>query len=384
MSLREDFVKYMRSKGIPWNETTFCNAAYSDNISMFQYLLENECPHDDPRICSRSVEKGSNEKTFEKLQWLHEHNVPWDGKTCSIAARKGNLKALKYARSKGCPWHENCLRNAIVHRNFDVVEYCLQNRCPIGNSDICHYAMDDKDHDRALRMLRLLREFSVPWGERTCSKAASTGNFQALKRSVSQGCPWDRQECANYAAQHGDIEALKWIRSQGVVFDEINATFLHAAISGNFSVVEYCVDNDFSCGDRLYANAIENFDNPIPVIKLLQKNDYPWHPSACKAATILEDLKLLRWLRFNGCSWDEETCNAAVMNDNFDILKYAHENGCRWTKETYAYCFSYYGLDNEYSIIPTAAEIECLQAIFDYLIKHKCPKPDPGDWIIVE
>ena len=148
--------------------------------------------------------------------------------------------------------------------------------------------------------------------------------------------------------------------------------------------MEYCVDNDFSFDAFVYQCAIENFDDPVPVIKLLQKNDYPWHPSACAQAAANEDIKLLRWLRLNGCSWDESVCNEAVRADNLDILKYAHENGCGWSKKTYAFCFSYYGLHNEYSSIPTAVEIECSHLIFDYLIEHKCPKPDPSDWIIDE
>ena len=31
---------------------------------------------------------------------------PWDGWTCSKAARGGHLEVLKWARANGCPWDE--------------------------------------------------------------------------------------------------------------------------------------------------------------------------------------------------------------------------------------------------------------------------------------
>ncbi|GFH53325.1 hypothetical protein CTEN210_09801 [Chaetoceros tenuissimus] len=220
-----ELVKYLRSEDISWNESTFGAAVSSGNIAILQYLIENDCPHDDQRICANAVEIHDCEKALEVLHWLHNQNISWDENTCITSARIGNLKALKFARSKGCPWDKNCLIKAIKNHHYEVVEYCLQNRCSMGNSDICHYAMDyNNDHDQALRILKLLRKFSAPWGEHTCSMAASTGNFHALKWAVSNGCAINRQDCASDAAWHGKIEALKWIKAQGVVFNEKIAT----------------------------------------------------------------------------------------------------------------------------------------------------------------
>ena len=403
-----DLVKYLRSStDIPWNESTFNNAAYGGNIPMLQYLIDNECPHDDPIICAYAVKIHAHEKALEVLQWLHNQNIPWDENTCIASAEKGNLNALKFARLNDCPWDKNCLIKAIKHHHYEVVEYCLQNSCPLGTSDICYYAMDDYDHDRALKMLRLLRKFSIPWGTLTCTFAASYGNFDALKWAVSKGCAFDRQECANNAAWYGNIGALKWIKSQGVIFNEIAAvraaqnghiktlkwlrsedcpmgkdTFLQASLSGNMDVVEYCIENDFPFEDCIYERIITKFHDPVHLIKLLQKNGYPWYPSACHVAARKGDLQLLRWLRFNKCPWDEKTCNEAVVGDRYEVLKYAHENACPWTKETYAYCFSDEGLDEMYDEIPT--DYQCSEEIIEYLHKHNCPQPNPDDWIIEE
>ena len=404
-----DLIKYLRSKEIPWNEHTFRFAVSSGNIALLQYLLESGCPHENPTICSNAVVNDDYEKAVRVLQWLHDQRIPWDENTCFTSARKGNLKALKFARLNGCPWSEACLKRAALSRSVEVVEYCLQNGCPIGNSDICRFAMHDKDHDQALRMLKLLRKFSVPWSAETCRLAATNGNFEALKWAVSTGCNWDRQQCANYAALYGNIEVLKWmkihgcqwdietgksaarqghletlqfLRSQGCPCNE--STFLEAISSKKFDIVEYCVENDFPFDDRLYEDVINYFRYPIPIIKLLRNSGYPWHPSACATAADCNNLNLLRWLRFSGCSWDESVCNNAVINDNLDILKYAHETGCTWSKATYAFCFGDDGLDDEYIGIPTKNDNLRSEEVFQYIENNNCPKPDPNDWITYE
>ena len=104
------------------------------------------------------------------------------------------------------------------------------------------------------------------------------------------------------------------------------------------------------------------------------------HKIACTKAADREEFKLLRWLRFNGYPWDVSVCNEAVRNNDLEMLKYAHENGCPWTKETYAYCFSYEGLDYEYHEIPTEADARS-EDILTYLKEQGCPRPQPSVWL---
>ncbi|GFH53313.1 hypothetical protein CTEN210_09789 [Chaetoceros tenuissimus] len=327
-----ELVKYLENK--TWDEYTILIAAKIGNIELLQYLLESGCSFNDRWIGPSAIENNNHEKVLEVLHWLHEHGVPLDEKTCTHSAGFGNLKALKYARSKKCPWDDICLEIAVQSHDLEVVEYCLTNGCAIGTNAICHLAMRDGDYDRALRMLKLLRKFSVPWSEETCSVAAGHGNFEALKWAVLMGCPWDRRQCAYYAAEDGDIEVLKWMKSQGCEWNErIGAraaekghletlkyfrsdgchfdkyTLTEAIWSRNFAIVEYCAEHNFPFDERIYEYVVDKFHDPIPIIKLFQKNGYPWHPSACKEAAHKGDLKLLRWLRYNGCMWDEETCN---------------------------------------------------------------------------
>ncbi|GFH53314.1 hypothetical protein CTEN210_09790 [Chaetoceros tenuissimus] len=399
-----DVIKYLRSKELmSWDEVTFRNAACSGNIALLQHLLENDCPRDDPMICVKAIENDDNEKSLEVLQWLHRKGFPWDENTCTTIAKKGNLKALKYARLNGCPWNEECLKRAVESFHLELVEYCLTNGCAIGSRAICHFAMLDSNHARALKMLKLLRNFSIPWNPETCSLAAKAGNFEAFKYAVSNGCPVHRQWCANLAAAQGNIEVMKLIRAQGAVFEE--QTCVYAAMGGRLdtlkwlrsigtplgkwtfskaktsAIFEYCIENDVPCDDHIYKCAIKVLSDPIPIIKLLRNSGYPWHQSACAEIVTNGDLKLLRWLRFNGFPWDESVCIQAVNNNNLEILKYVHENGCEWTKETYAHCFSEDGLDLMYDEIPSDEDARSAE-ILNYLKEHDCPQPDFHDWIL--
>ncbi|GFH53333.1 hypothetical protein CTEN210_09809 [Chaetoceros tenuissimus] len=428
-----ELVKYFRSDDLPWNlpktpwtPNTFYYAARSGNIEMLQYLFENECPHDDPRICSNVVSSKNHEKAVELLKWLHEHGFPWDEKTCSSAAEYGNLKALQYMRSKGCPWNSVSFVNGIRNLHFEVVEYCLRNNCPTSVEEddeddedddisvesvlqICLWPYEDCDYDRPFRMLKLLRSFSGPWDEELVS--AVSRKLEGLKWLRSEGYLLDMLKCANYAAEHGDIKTLKWLKSEGFQFNNeetcalaasndnlevlqwlraegspVNEeTFRNAILSKNVDTIQYCIENDFPFEEEgVYEDFIECCHDPIYIMKLLRKCGYTWHADACTRAAYDGNLKLLRWLRFNGCPWDENVCNWCVKGSDLDMLKYAHENGCPWTKETYAYCFSDEGLDDAFVEIPTETtyQIICSQKVFEYLQKHNCPQPDPNDWDI--
>ncbi len=42
---------------------------------------------------------------LEILKLLRERNWPWDAYTCNMAASRGKLEVLKWARANGCEWN---------------------------------------------------------------------------------------------------------------------------------------------------------------------------------------------------------------------------------------------------------------------------------------
>jgi hypothetical protein len=43
---------------------------------------------------------------LEVLQWVRANGCPWDGWTCSWAAKGGHLEVLQWVRANGCPWFQ--------------------------------------------------------------------------------------------------------------------------------------------------------------------------------------------------------------------------------------------------------------------------------------
>ena len=58
-----------------------------------------------------------------------------------------------------------------------------------------------------------LAALDVRYG-RLCAKAAEAGQTQALKWLRSQGCPWDEEVCSS-AAFGGHLEVVRWARQYG-------------------------------------------------------------------------------------------------------------------------------------------------------------------------
>ena len=90
----------------------------------------------------------------------------------------------------------------------------------MGNNDICCFAMSYDNHDLDCKLLKLLREYSAPWSEKTTPAAIHNENFEALKWCVSHGCPLDTSESViiEKIASQGNIELMKWMRAQGYAY----------------------------------------------------------------------------------------------------------------------------------------------------------------------
>jgi len=58
------------------------------------------------------------------LKWARAKGAPWNVKVCTKAAREGNLEVLKWAKANGCPWDQaKVVRKATSGRQVDVVKW---------------------------------------------------------------------------------------------------------------------------------------------------------------------------------------------------------------------------------------------------------------------
>lgn len=349
-----EIVKWFRNRNASWNQDSFLSAVESRNIALLDFLWEQGCPLHAYNYCTAAIDWDpyyyDNVKALKVLQWLHHHGFVWDESTCGKAASVGNLHALMYARANGCDWNSWTLEVAVGYVRFDIVNYCLQNKCPQGPRV---FELLPMDYDDSLAMLKLLVASSVPLDAITFNRVARSGNLEAFKFCLFQGCRID------------------------------NSTIKNVIQSENMALIQYCLDSNYPFNQEDYEEAV-GCEDPIPLLKLFRENGYVFTEGTCALAAKYGDVQLLRWLKYKGCPWDEETCIQAVLFNHYAALVYAHENGCTWTKRTYATCFDLengLGLTGIYAQIPT--QHECSDEIFNYIQEQNCPQPDPSDWQIL-
>ena len=214
---RLDMVRYLHSKGYPWDVYTSQQAVQSGHLEILKYLHENNCPVDD-MICDVAAREGH----VEIIQYLHQLHFPWDEVCCQEAAKKGHLHVLRYLHENGCPFDEMTFIHAAQAGSLELIEYLHNHGCSWGKS-ACQGAIDFghldvlkylHKHVRLnnplfcitaatnghMHILHYLHESGCPWNESACYAAANAGHFKCLVYLHEHGCPWN--EHANHIASY--------------------------------------------------------------------------------------------------------------------------------------------------------------------------------------
>ena len=92
-----------------------------------------------------------------------------------------------------------------------------------------------------LQALQYLRSTGIncKWDASTCASAARTGRLDLLQWCREMGCPWDNWTCY-YAAGTGNLNLLQWCRNNGCPWDEMTCSGAAAAKGGHLTVLKWC------------------------------------------------------------------------------------------------------------------------------------------------
>jgi hypothetical protein len=122
---------------------------------------------------------------------------------CTVAAHRGHLEMLQWARTQGCQW---------------------------GPSTYCKAAHDG--HTGHIKILDHLRdsgwEFPEDDGGGILGWGARGSHIDVPKCGLENDCQWSIHDCSG-AAFYSRLEALKWMRSNGAPWDMKGARS-HAAL----------------------------------------------------------------------------------------------------------------------------------------------------------
>ncbi|WZN64387.1 hypothetical protein HKI87_09g59430 [Chloropicon roscoffensis] len=125
-------------------------------------------------------------------------------------------------------------------------------------------------------------KLSKLWDKETCSWAAFHGHLEVLKWLRAKGCPWGAST-SNWAAQGGRLEVLQWMRAQDPPCPWNPHVFYYAAREGHLEVLRWA-----------------------------RSQGCPWDELAPCVAAKWGQLKVLKWLIKEGCPYDKSKCRRAA------------------------------------------------------------------------
>jgi hypothetical protein len=231
------------------------------------------------RECVRAAATGGR---LRVLQWMHDQDLGmWREPVCCLAAEAGHLEVLKWAHGhQHC--HASTFASAARGGHVEILRYLHASRCP-------------SDHT-------------------VCSGAARRGHVEALAWLVDHDYRCRPDECLCDAALTGHLHVLRWLRSRGFDWADIDHPYpmsrfkfaSAAASSGRVEVLEYVVREGFPV-DRTAASAAAGGGH-VAVLEWLRARQYPIDGWAARDAAIKGKLGALQWLVAAGAPWDREAC----------------------------------------------------------------------------
>ncbi len=100
-------------------------AAKTGDLEALKKFRVDGCPLD-KWTCAGAAQGGH----LEVLQWARAEGCPWDELTCVGAASNGHLEVLQWACGEGCPWDETTCRMAKKNGHLQVLEWAISHGCP--------------------------------------------------------------------------------------------------------------------------------------------------------------------------------------------------------------------------------------------------------------
>ena len=124
-----------------------------------------------------------------------------------------------------------------------------------------------------------------------------TGSIEMIKFAIENGC--DIRKLINATAENGNLEGLKWLKSQGYEFHILDLKY--AAKNGHIHILEYLksIMNESSCDIVILLGAASG--GQIETIKWIKSHNtshmyYSW--AFCEAARCGQ-LETLKWMKEN-------------------------------------------------------------------------------------
>lgn len=159
---------------------------------------------------------------------------------------------------------------------------------------------------------------------------------------------FDIRHCINSAVSSGNIELVKWLRSEGAQWND--NTLVSAARNGNIELLQYLFQSGCPFTNSI-ACAVAVTKKSLEVLQFLHQHDVPWTERTCINAARDGNLEALHYARSNGCAWNSYSLLEAALYGHYDVVKYCLENGCPFSDIISSNCMAHSDHDQALKIL---------------------------------
>ena len=152
-----------------------------------------------------------------------------------VAARKGNLEALKLLLNRGGEWTEVLATIATTNGFLDILTFAHENNLSIPKN--CLLEVIKTPHIECLKYL--FKIIPIP-PKGLCNIAAKEGKLEYLRYFYRKECKLTPSTCT-LAAEYGNLECLKYLHRKGCKWNK--KTYIMALKNNHTLCVEYLFEN---------------------------------------------------------------------------------------------------------------------------------------------
>lgn len=109
------------------NCSLFINAIQSGNLDMVKYIYSFEWDYnnDNQSVLFRNIEQPDNSLNFKR--WIEPSRQ---------ATMVESIPILQFLKDEGFSLHSKCLTYAVIRNNIPMIQWALNNECPVGGVNI--------------------------------------------------------------------------------------------------------------------------------------------------------------------------------------------------------------------------------------------------------
>lgn len=214
----------------------------------------------------------------------------------------------------------------------------LQGAQPNDPTAVCTWAAEHGP----LEALEWLRHHGFDWDERTCSAAARRGDLEMLKWLRQAECAFSAQNAASAAASGGNVEVLQWvlkmIECPQTLMRARKAASVAGAAAGRLELLQWLLQNG-STGTReeeCVCEAAALHGRLDVLLWLRHEKEFTWiGRNVTSAALEGGHLEVLQYLIEEvSYRFDASACAMSARRGHLEVLQWLRQTNCPWDEKS--------------------------------------------------